>query len=215
MLMEKERGLIVEYCQKLITHGLTRGTGGNISIYDPQQQLMAISPSGMDYFETEPEDVVVMDLSGNIIEGSRKPSVEHALHSIFYEKRQDIRAVVHTHSTYSVILASLRWDLPAAFYLIALSGGPDVRCAEYARFGTRDLAEKVYEAMVDRNAALLANHGLIAGGKDIAAAFNTAEEIEFCAEVYYKAKCAGEPVIVPDDEIYGMLQGFAAYGQKK
>jgi L-fuculose-phosphate aldolase len=213
MMLEKERNLIVEYGKKLITQGLTKGTGGNISIFDREQQLMAISPSGMDYFKTTPEDVVVMNLKGEIVEGYRKPSVEHDLHSIFYEKRKDINAVVHTHSVFSVVLASLGWNIPAAFYLEALSGGPEVRCAKYATFGTRELAENTFEAMQDRYAALMANHGLIAGGKNIASAFTVAEEIEFCAEVFYRAKCVGEPVIVPDEEIYAMLKPFRAYGQ--
>jgi len=215
MQLENERNLIVEYGKKLITNGLTRGTGGNISIFNRELQLMAISPSGIDYFETKPEDVVVMNLNGEIVEGNRKPSVEHDLHRIFYEKRQDIGAVVHTHSTFSVVLASLNWSIPAAFYLTALCGGTEVRCAKYATFGTRKLAENAFEAMKDRFATLLANHGLIAGGKNIASAFNVAEEIEFCAEVFYRSKCVGEPAILPDEEINGMLESFAAYGQKK
>lgn len=215
MLLENERNLIVEYGKKLVSHGLTRGTGGNISIFNPELQLMAISPSGIDYFETKPEDVVVMNLNGEIVDGDKKPSVEHELHSIFYEKRPDIGAVVHTHSTFSVVLASLHWSIPAAFYLTALSGGTEVKCAKYATFGTRKLAENAFEAMKDRYATLLANHGLIAGGKNIASAFNIAEEIEFCAEVFYRGKCVGEPAILPDEEINGMLESFAAYGQKK
>lgn len=213
MRMQSEREQVVESGKKLITHGLTKGTGGNISVFDRTTGLMAISPSGIDYFETTPEDVVVMDLAGNIIEGMRKPSVEHGLHSIFYEKREDIGAVVHTHSIYSVVLASLGWSVPAAFYLEAISGSTQVPCAQYARFGTRELADSAFAAMEGRYATLLANHGLIAGGKNLVYAFNVAEEIEFCAEVYYRAKCVGEPNIVPDDEIRAMLAAFATYGQ--
>ena len=212
-MLDQERNLIVEYGKKLITKGLTKGTGGNISIFDREKQLMAISPSGIDYFETKPEDVVIMNLKGEIVEGYRKPSVEHDLHSIFYEKRKDINAVVHTHSIFAVVLASLGWNIPAAFYLEALSGGPDVRCATYATFGTRKLAENAFDAMQDRYAALLSNHGLVTGGKNLSSAFTVAEEIEFCAEVFYRAKCVGEPAIVPDKEIQSMLMSFAAYGQ--
>ena len=98
MLLEKERELVVEYGKKLITAGLTRGTGGNISVINKKESLMAISPSGMDYFETEPGDVVIMDLEGEIVDGFRKPSSEWRMHLIFYQKREDVGAVVHTLS---------------------------------------------------------------------------------------------------------------------
>lgn len=96
MLLQKEREDVVKYCQMLITHGLTKGTGGNISILNREEGLFAISPSGIDYFETEPEDIVVMNLKGEIVDGDRKPSSEHELHRIFYTDRDDIAAVVHT-----------------------------------------------------------------------------------------------------------------------
>ena len=97
MLLEQERIDVVNYCKKLITAGLTTGTGGNISILNREKGLYAMSPSGMDYFETQPEDVVVMDLDGNVVDGKRKPSSEHALHRIFYTDRDDLDAIVHTH----------------------------------------------------------------------------------------------------------------------
>ena len=101
MLMENERKLIVEYGKLLVTKGLTTGTGGNISIFDKEKKYFAISPSGIDYFETEPEDVVIMDLDGKVVEGERKPSSEWMMHLIFYKKRDDVEAVVHTHSRFS------------------------------------------------------------------------------------------------------------------
>jgi L-fuculose-phosphate aldolase len=209
--MRDEREAIVEYCIKLIEHGLTKGTGGNISIFDRKEKRMAISPSGLDYYKTKPEDVVVMDLSGNVIEGTRKPSSEYQLHRIFYAKRDDCNAVVHCHSMFSGVLACLHWSIPASHYMIALAG-KDVRCAEYATFGTQELAENAFEGMKDRNAVLLGNHGLLAVAKDLPNAFNTAEEIEFCAEMYYRAKCVGEPFILPDAEmelIIGKFQNYA------
>lgn len=88
MLLEKERADVVKFCQMLIKNGLTKGTGGNISIYNREKKLFAISPSGIDYFETVQEDVVVMDIDGNIVDGSKKPSSEHELHRIFYKNRE-------------------------------------------------------------------------------------------------------------------------------
>ena len=212
MLMQKEREAIVEYCIKLIEHGLTKGTGGNISIYDRNKGLMAISPSGLDYYLTKPEDIVIMDLEGNIVEGNRKPSTEYQLHRIFYVNRENCNSVVHCHSMYSAILACLHWPIPASHYMIALAG-KDVRCAEYATFGTQTLAENAFDAMKDRNAVLLANHGLLAVSTDLPNAFNIAEEIEFCAEIYYKSKCVGEPFILSDEEMELMDQKFNHYSK--
>lgn len=212
MLMKDEREAIVEYCIKLIEHGLTKGTGGNISIFDRKKKLMAISPGGLDYYKTKPEDVVIMDLSGNVIEGSRKPSSEYNLHRIFYVKRDDCNAIVHCHSMFSGVLSCLHWSIPASHYMIALAG-KDVRCAEYATFGTQELAENAFEGMKDRNAVLLGNHGLLAVAQDLPNAFNTAEEIEFCAEMFYRAKCVGEPVILPDAEMELIIDKFKNYGK--
>ncbi|WP_188737250.1 class II aldolase/adducin family protein [Oceanobacillus neutriphilus] len=137
------------------------------------------------------------------------------MHRIFYQKRKDIRAVVHTHSTYSTTLATLRWDLPASNYYLAIAGGNNVKCADYASFGTWDLAEKAYEAMQNRYACFLANHGLLTGSIDLPNAFSIAEEIERCAETYYRAKSIGEPVLLSDEEMDFMLEKFQTYGQVK
>lgn len=214
MLLQKEREDVVKYCRKLIQANLTKGTGGNISILNREQGLFAISASGIDYFEMEAEDVVVMDINGKVVDGIRKPSSEHELHRIFYTKRNDIDAVVHTHCIYCTVLATNREILPASNYMIALAG-KDVRCAEYASFGTIELANNAFEAMKDRKAVLLANHGLLAGSTDILNAFNIAEEIEFCAEVYVKARSIGKPVILDDKEMENMFEKFKTYGQKK
>ncbi|MBE9912422.1 L-fuculose-phosphate aldolase [Paenibacillus donghaensis] len=215
MLLEEERKLVVKYGQKLITSGLTSGTGGNISVFNREKGLLAISPSGIDYFETEPEDVVITDVDGNIVDGIRKPSSELGMHRIFYKNRDDINAVVHSHSMYSTTLATLRWELPASNYMVAMAGGKNVQCAEYASFGTMELAENAFRAMKDRYAVFLANHGLLTGSYDLLNAFSIAEEIERCAESYYRAKSIGEPVLLSDEEMELMIEKFKSYGQKK
>lgn len=215
MLMQKEREAIVEYGKKLITCGLTKGTGGNISIADREAGLMVISPSGLDYFETEPEDVTVLKISdGSIVDGKRKPSSEHAMHRIFYTHREDINAVVHTHSTYATTLATMGWGLPASNYMVALAG-PDVRCAPYRSFGTPELAEVALEYMQDRYCVLLANHGLLAGSRDIANAFNIAMLMEECCQTYYLATVAGRANILSPAEMDYMMERFKTYGQVK
>ncbi len=213
MRFAHERQLIVEYGKKLITSGLTKGTGGNISIFDRGSGLMLISPSGLDYFETLPEDVVVTDLDGAVVEGDRKPSTEYPMHSIFYRERDDITAVVHAHSPYCTTLSCLGWGIPAHHYLVALAG-LDVRCAPYAPFGTAELARCVLDGMSDRNAVLMQNHGMIAGAESLEMAFYIAEEIEFLAGVYYRAKCIGEPVLLPEEEMRILKERFRGYGQK-
>lgn len=214
MLMQIEREQIVEYGKKLVTTGLTKGTGGNLSIYNREKKLMAISPSGMDYFKIKPEDVVVLTVDGEKVEGDKTPSSELEMHRLFYARRTDIDAVIHTHTMYATTLSCLNWGLPAVHYLVALAG-LDVRCAKYATYGTKELAENAFEAMKDRKAVLLANHGLLAGANDLLNAFNITEEIEYCSELYYRTKSVGEPVILPKEEMTLMLEKFKTYGQKK
>ncbi len=212
MLLEKERIEIVATCKKLVTHGLTVGTGGNISIFNREQNLMAISPSGVDYFDATPKDIVIMDVNGNCVDSIHKPSSEWGMHKIFYDRRIDINAVVHTHSTYCTAIATLRQPLPASNYLVAFSG-KDVRCAEYQTFGTQALAESAFEAMKDRRAVLLANHGLLTGAGSLDAAFNIAEQIEHCAKIHCISSSFGTPVILSDEEMSIMKDKFKAYGQ--
>jgi len=213
MILEKERETIVEYGQKLITHGLTKGTGGNISIFNQQQGLMAISPSGLDYFKTTVKEIVVLDLAGNKIEGDSSPSSEYNMHRIFYKERPGIRSVVHAHSTYAAILAALHWGIEPVHYLIGYAG-KNVRCAPYKIFGSEELAQVALEYIQDRYAVLLANHGLLTIGESIEYAFDTAEEIEFVAQIYYKAKCVGNPISLSSEEMDEFLEKFKPYGRK-
>jgi len=213
MIMQKERELVRDYGRKLIETGLTTGTGGNISIYNRDRGLMAIKPTGIDYMEIEAEDIPIMDLEGNRIDGDKLPSSEFKMHAIFYKKRDDVQSVVHTHSTYSATISCMNWEIPPVHYLVAFAG-EKVPCADYATYGTPELAENAYKAMgKNYNATLLANHGLLAVGHNIQAAFNTAEEIEFCAELYYRTKTIGKPVLLPREEMKRVAGKFKSYGQ--
>lgn len=214
LLLKSEREQIVEYGKKLIISNLTKGTGGNLSVFNRNKKLMAISPSGIDYFKIKPEDVVILDLNGNKIDGDKEPSSEYEMHRIFYANRKDLDAIIHTHTMYATTIACLNWELPPVHYMVALAG-LNVRCAKYATYGTKELAENAFEAMKDRKAVLLANHGLLAGAKDLANAFNITEEIEYCAELYYRTKSIGEPVILSEEEMKLMIDKFKTYGQVK
>ncbi len=214
MLLQQERESVVEYCKKLATHSLTKGTGGNISALNREETLFAISPSGMDYFSMQPEDVVVLDLDGKIVDGARTPSSEMDMHRLLYADREDINAVVHAHSTFATTLACLHWSLPALHYLIGFAGGDEVRCVPYAPFGSPELAESARDGMKDRYAVLLGNHGLLAAGPNMQYAFNAAEEIEFVCELHWRAKSVGNPVILSGDDMKTAMEKFKTYGQR-
>ena len=214
MLYLSERNQVVEYGKKLIKSNLTKGTGGNLSLFIREKGVFCISPSGMDYFETKAEDVVVVDLEGNIVDGERTPSSEIDMHRLIYKNRVDIDAIIHTHTIFSTTVACLNISLPPVHYMLALAG-KDVRCAKYATYGSVELAENALKSMEGRNAVLLANHGLLAGGKDLAGAFNTTEEVEYVAELYCRTMAIGKPVILGEDEMEHMIEKFKTYGQVK
>jgi L-fuculose-phosphate aldolase len=213
MLLKTERELIVQFGQKLITSNLTTGSGGNLSIYNRDLDLVAIKPTGIDYFCLAPEDIVVVTPEGEIVEGDKDPSSELSMHLGLLNSRQDINAVVHTHSVYATTIACLNWELPAVHYLIGFSGNK-VPLAPYATFGTPELARNVVKSIGSYNACLLANHGLVALGKNLPTAFAAAEEIELVARIYYQTRCIGAPVILPDQEIANVMEKFKTYGQK-
>nr|WP_202914416.1 L-fuculose-phosphate aldolase [Streptococcus sp. S784/96/1] len=212
--MENERKEIIKYGKKLVTEGLTKGTGGNLSVFDRDKKLMAITPSGIDFFEIKEEDIVILDFDGNVVEGDRLPSSEWFMHLIQYQKRDDIDAVIHAHTTYGTVLACLREPLLASHYMIAVAG-KDVKVADYATYGTKELAENAAKAMENRRAVFLANHGILAGAQDLLNAFNVIEEVEYCAKIYCVAKSFGEPVVLPDEEMELMAEKFKTYGQRK
>lgn len=212
MLLQEQREAIVKFGQKMITSQLTTGAGGNLSIFDRASGRVAISPSGIEYFDLQPEDVVITDLEGKVIEGQYTPSSELGFHLALYRQRPDVNAVLHTHSVYATTIACLGWEIPAVHYLVGFSGHK-VPLAPYATFGTPELARNVATGIGDYNAVLLANHGLVAVGADLSRAFNTAEEIELVARIYYQTKSVGDPVILPGDEMDRVLDKFATYGQ--
>ncbi len=212
MLLIKEREDLYSYYQKILNTGLTNGTSGNISIINKIEKLIAISPSGVRFDELRLDDISIVDLNGQLIEGL-KPSSELQMHLMVYNNRSDIEAIIHAHTIYATTVACLGEDLPAINYMIAVAGGKNVRCANYATFGTMDLAKNVLKALKGRKAALLANHGLIAGAENIQNAVYIAEQIEYISELYVKAKSIGDPIILSDEEMEKMVELFKNYGQ--
>ena len=215
MLLERERTLVAEYGRRLIPAGLTVGTGGNLSVRDPSSGRIAVSPSGMAYDEIGPADVAVLAPDGTVLDGARRPTSETAMHLAFYAARPDRHAVVHTHSPAATALACLRRPLPPMSYLVAMTGRDSVPCAPYEDFGTQALADAAVAAADGCDGVLLANHGLLCLGADLAAAFQLAEQLEFCAQVYLRALAAGqEPVLLTPQEMARARARFACYGQQ-
>lgn len=213
MLLETQRELIVTFGLKLLSSGLTTGSGGNLSCICREQDLIAIGPSGVDYADVRVEDVVIVNRAGEVVEGELNPSSELSFHLALYKARPEVNAVVHTHSVYATTMACLQWEIPAVHYLVGFAGNK-VPLAPYATFGSNELAQNVVHGMGDYNAVLLANHGLVAVGSDMRHAFNVAEEIELVARIYYQSCNVGTPVLVPDAEMETVLEKFKTYGQQ-
>ena len=211
MMQEKEQ--VVRYGKKLIDRRLTTGSGGNISVYNREKNLVAISPSGLDYYETTPEDIVILDMDGNLVEGKHRPSSEAGMHLAFYKNRADVSGIVHTHSKFATAIACMGWELPAVHYLIGMAGHR-VKCTGYATYGSDELAKEALETIGDSNAVLLANHGLIALGEDVDRAFSTAEHLEFVSEVYYLTKTLGTPNILSDENMDEVMKKFGTFRYK-
>ena len=211
--MEYEKEQVVRYGKKLIDRRLTTGSGGNISVCNREKKLVAISPSGLDYYETTPEDIVILDIDGNIVEGKHRPSSEAGMHLAFYKNRADVSGIVHTHSKFATAIACMGWELPAVHYLIGMAGHR-VKCTGYATYGSDELAKKAIETIGDSNAVLLANHGLIALGEDVDRAFSTAEHLEFVSELYYLTKTLGTPNILSDEDMDEVMKKFGTFRYK-
>ena len=215
MLIEAERRAVVHYGRTMVKAGLTTGTGGNLSCCAREDGLVAISPSGVPYDAMQPQDVVVVDRSGKRVAGDGPPSSEMGFHLALYNHRPDVGGIVHTHSVYATTLACLHWEIPAVHYLVGFAGAK-VPVAPYATFGTGALADNVRRTMgTDYYAVLLANHGLVAVGADLARAFDTAEEIEFVARVFCQAKAIGDPVLLGDEEMQRVIKKFKTYGRRE
>ena len=212
-MMEYEKEQVVRYGKKLIDRRLTTGSGGNISVCNREKNLVAISPSGLDYYETTPEDIVILDIDGNLVEGKNRPSSEAGMHLAFYKNRADVSGIVHTHSKFATAIACMGWELPAVHYLIGMAGHR-VKCTGYATYGSDELAKKALETIGDSNAVLLANHGLIALGEDVDRAFSTAEHLEFVSEVYYLTKTLGTPNILSDEDMDEVMKKFGTFRYK-
>lgn len=210
--LESERELVAELGREMLRQDLTEGTGGNVSIRDGD--LVAINPSGVPYEDITPETVPLTTVDGDQVAGELAVSSETPMHTAIYRNRDEVGAVVHTHSPYASTFASLDEPVPPSHYLVAFIGD-QIPVAGYAPPGTEELGRLAVDALGDDyNACLLKYHGVIATGEDAAAAFETALMVEYCARIHYQARSLGEPSLLDDAEIDTLLERFADYGQQ-
>lgn len=212
MHLKKEREAVLIYSKRLLSSGLVKGSGGNISLCNPEKTLMAVTPSGVGYDIMRLEDVVVTDLNGRKVEGNLEPTSEMAFHLALQNLRPDIHAVVHTHSDYATALACLGWALPAVHYLIGFAG-KKVPVAPYATYGTQELSDNICSVIGESNAVLIANHGPVCVGPNLEKAFTTAEMLEYVSHLYLLSKSVGEPVILDEHQMDAVMEKFKSYGQ--
>ena len=214
MLLEQERLSVLKHCQMLQSHNLIKGTGGNVSVINREMGLVAISPSAVEYEKMRVEDVAVIDLDGNHVDGACGASSERMMHLSCYRVRDDIGGVVHTHSLYATVLACMNKEIPEFYYLqVCARGG--TRCIPYYSFGSQELADAVKANLGDRNSLLLGNHGLLAVGDTLEQAFSVAELTEFAAEVYTNILKAGEPRLMSAAEMQDTMARLANYKKRE
>ena len=206
------RRAIIAKCRWMNAEGLNQGTSGNISVRHKDRML--ITPTSTPYDIMEPEMIASMPLEGErgVWDGPLKPSVEWPFHLDILKARADVGAIVHTHATYCTVLAIAQKTIPPVHYMIAAFGGNEIRCAPYARYGTKELSENALAALKDRNGCLLANHGMIAVGSNLDKAMWLATELETLAKQYYLSLQIGGPKLLPDQEIGEVVAAFKGYG---
>lgn len=188
---------MIDTCLKMTASGINQGTAGNLSIRHGSGFL--VTPSSLPYDQMKPEDIVAMEWDGSY-EG-RRPSSEWRFHRDILQARPDINVVLHCHSLYATSVAVHHLTIPAFHYMVGVMGGNNLRCARYATFGTQALSDAAIEALQDRQACLLGQHGQISLGASFEAALWMAIEVETLARMYIQARVLGEPPVLPDDEM--------------
>ena len=214
--MINEREYLLKIAQKLIATGLNKGTSGNCSVRFKDGFL--VTPSGMAIEEMSATSMVQMQFNGSVkndnIQPNIKPSSEWRFHRDIFASRNDINAVIHTHSMFATTLACLHKDIPPFHYMIAVTGGDTIRCAPYALFGSQALSDNALAALTDRKACLLANHGMIALGRDLDDALVVTVEVENLCEQYWRIlQIEPNTPLLTEQEMREVFQQFKGYGK--
>ncbi|MBB6217417.1 L-fuculose-phosphate aldolase/L-ribulose-5-phosphate 4-epimerase [Anaerosolibacter carboniphilus] len=201
MLLEKLRIEVIEAGKQLKEYGLITLTGGNVSGRDEETGLVAITPSGMEYHALAPQDIVIIDLYGNIQDGKRKPSSDMITHLQIYRAIKRINGIIHTHSTYASCFAILNENIPVVSTTMANEVGGEVPVASYGPVGSEELGEHVIHNIKNQQAVLLQSHGVLTFGADVHHALKAAVMLEDAAKVYYLARTIGKPQSLSEEEI--------------
>lgn len=209
-MLEAERGAVCGTAQQMARDGLVVGTSGNVSLR--AGGYLAVTPTGVDYARMRPEDIPVVTLAGERVEGALRPTSELPLH--LAACGAGAIGVVHTHAVHATAVSTLVDEVPPVHYLLGLFGGC-VRVAPYATYGTRELAEGMLAAMADRTGCLLANHGTVTIGGDLASAYDRALQLEWLCRLWLTARSAGTPSLLPTEEIARVAVKLRSYGQPK
>lgn len=203
---------IIHYGIKIKDTGLIAGTWGNISARFEDRIL--ITPSGIEYEELTPKDIIVCDFDGNILEGDLNPSIELTTHIAIYKNRGDVNAIIHTHSVYASAIAAAKKNIPAILEDMAMVIGGEVRCAKYASPGSEELADNVMEVLEHKNAVLLANHGSYCMGRTLKEAFLTCQVLEKSAQVYIFSAQIGIPKPLAIEEVEKIREVYLTHYAK-
>jgi L-fuculose-phosphate aldolase len=201
--------------RRLDALGLNRGSTGNLSVRAAGSEAFWITPTGTPPEDLGADDFVRVADSGQVLWGAWQPSTEWPFHRAIYRARPDLHAVVHMHSPHATALACLRRSLPAFHYMVAVAGGDSVPCTPYHLFGTEALSLAVGTAFLDRQACLMANHGLVAAGATLAQALKVAIEIEALCGIYLQACTVGEPAVLSSEEMAEVTERFKSYGRSR
>lgn len=208
---EKVAQEVIDTARQMNILGINQGKSGNVSARTDAGFL--ITPTGIPYEETSPNQIVPMQTDGTF-EGDVLPSSEWRFHADIYALRTDVHAIVHTHAHYATTLACMDREIPAFHYMVAAAGGENIRCAPYATFGSQALSDHAVKALEGRNACLLSHHGMIACGPTLAKALALAVEVESLARMYWQALQIGEPTVLSDTEMQNVVAKFRSYGQQ-
>jgi L-fuculose-phosphate aldolase len=207
------RQSLIDHCCAMNASGLSLGKSGNASLRWGEGLL--ITPTGRAYDRLQPEDIVFLEADGHCPPGQLLPSSEWRFHCDILRSRPDTNAVVHAHSTYATALACLGEGIPAFHYMVAVAGGDDIPCADYATFGTPELSENLLRSLQGRRACLMANHGQVATGPTLADAYALALEVENLARQFTLARSLGQTRNLSTAEMTRVVEKFRTYGQQR
>ena len=205
----KQAEEVIKYAKMLNTENLSALRSGNISVRHNDGFL--ITPSGVKYSSLKIDDIVFVSLNGQFDEKKQKPSSEWKFHRDIYKNKREANAIVHSHSTNATAVSAHGKSIPAFHYMVALAGGNDIKCADYATFGTEELSNNVIRALENRKACLMSNHGQVAFEKSLDKAFELAQEIENICHQYINALRIGVPKILSNNEMNKILGQIKNY----